>query len=96
VQAAPLTDDELAFLEMEQPLCSFTDLLAGNVSLHELVAAGKSSSSSPGSSSAAAPPPPPAAGGWRSCGEASAMATLQPAYAHGHGNASNRLLHGMK
>ena len=45
MQAAPLTDDELAFLEMEQPLCSFTDLLAGNVSLHELVAAGKSSSS---------------------------------------------------
>ncbi|RLN24724.1 hypothetical protein C2845_PM07G36060 [Panicum miliaceum] len=96
-QAAPLTDDELAFLNMEQPLCSFTDLLAGNVSLHELVVTGRSSSSSlvpsasPGSSSAAAPPPP--AGGWRSCGEASAMATLQPAYAHG--NASN-LLHGMK
>jgi hypothetical protein len=95
VQAAPLTDDELPFLEMEQPLCSFTDLLAGNVSLHELVAAGKSSSSSsPGSSSAAAPPPPPAAGGWRSCGEASAMATLQAAYAHG--NTASNLVHGMK
>ncbi|RLM62275.1 hypothetical protein C2845_PM14G11940 [Panicum miliaceum] len=87
-QAAPLTDDELAFLNMEQPLCSFTDLLAGNVSLHELVVTGAKSSSS---SVPSAPPPP--AGGWRSCGEASAMATLQPAYAHG--NASN-LLHGMK
>ena len=95
MQAAPLTDDELAFLEMERPLCSFTDLLAGNVSLHELVVVTGKSSSVPGSISSAAAPPP-AAGGWRSCGEASAMATLQPAYAHGHGNASNRLLHGMK
>ncbi|RLN24415.1 hypothetical protein C2845_PM07G29040 [Panicum miliaceum] len=86
-QAPPLTDDELAFLNMEQPLCSFTDLIAGNVPLHELVVTGAKSSSL-GSSSAAAPPPP--AGGWRSCGEASAMATLQPACAHGN------LLHGMK
>ncbi|RCV29197.1 hypothetical protein SETIT_5G464800v2 [Setaria italica] len=91
-QAAPLTDDELAFLEMKS-FCSFTDLLTGNVSLHKLVAGHSSSvpSASPGSSSAAAPPPPPA-GGWRSCGEASAMA-LQPTFAHG--SASN-LLHGMK
>ncbi|XP_022682493.1 increased DNA methylation 1-like [Setaria italica] len=90
--AAPLTDDELAFLEMKS-FCSFTDLLTGNVSLHKLVAGHSSSvpSASPGSSSAAAPPPPPA-GGWRSCGEASAMA-LQPTFAHG--SASN-LLHGMK
>ncbi|PAN26378.1 hypothetical protein PAHAL_5G007800 [Panicum hallii] len=98
-QAAPLTDDELAFLNMEQPLCSFTDLLTGNVSLHELVVTGAKSSSSsvpsasPGSSSAAGPPPPLPAGGWRSCGEASAMATLQPAYAHGN---ANNLLHGME
>jgi hypothetical protein len=36
-EAAPLTDDELAFLELKS-FCSFTDLLTGNVSLHKLVA----------------------------------------------------------
>ncbi|CAO1947356.1 unnamed protein product [Urochloa humidicola] len=74
--AAPLTDDELAFLEMEPlSLCSssssFTDLLTGKVSLHKLVAGTGTGSSRP-----------------RCRGEASAMA-LQPTYAHG--NASNLL-----
>ncbi|RLM55844.1 hypothetical protein C2845_PM10G12270 [Panicum miliaceum] len=61
--------------------------------LHELVTSSSLvPSASLGSISAAAAPSPPA-DGWHSCGEASAMATHQPAYAHG--NASN-LLNGMK
>jgi hypothetical protein len=84
-QAAPLTDDELGFLEMKS-FCSFTDLLIGNVSLHKLVAG--HSSSVPSASPAVVPP----AGGWRSCGEESAMA-LQPTFTHGSGS---DLHHGMK
>ncbi|CAO2195985.1 unnamed protein product [Urochloa humidicola] len=77
-QAAPLTDDEMAFLEME-PLCSsFTDLVTGKVPLHKLVAG-------TGSGSSRAP-----AGGRRCCGEASAMGLQQPT-TYAHGNASNLL-----
>ncbi|CAO1943174.1 unnamed protein product [Urochloa humidicola] len=68
-QAAPLTDDEVAFLEME-PLSScssFTDLLTGKVSLHKLVTGTGSGSSRP-----------------RCRGEASAMAFQPTTYAHGN------------
>ncbi|TVU36994.1 hypothetical protein EJB05_18956, partial [Eragrostis curvula] len=86
VPAARLTDDELAFLERE-PFCSFTDLVTGKVSLHKQHCATNSSASmSPGSS------PPAPAGGWRSCGEASAMVMMtQPTNAQG-----NLILHGTK
>ncbi|CAL4959286.1 unnamed protein product [Urochloa decumbens] len=46
-QAAPLTDEEAAFLETEPSLCSsFTDVVTGKVPLHKLVAAGTGSGSS--------------------------------------------------
>jgi hypothetical protein len=60
-----LSDDELAFLEME-PFCSFTDLVVGNVSLQRSCATNSSASMSPGSS--------------RSSGEAGAM-MIHPNYA---------------
>lgn len=82
-EVARLTDEELAFLEMEA-FCSFTDLVAGRVSLQKPCVTNSSASMSPGSS------PPVAVGGWRSCGEANAMMMVQPSYAQG------RLLHGMK
>ncbi|KAK3163101.1 hypothetical protein QOZ80_1BG0097670 [Eleusine coracana subsp. coracana] len=69
-EVARLTEEELAFLEMDEMTtyyCSFTDLLTGKVSLQKPCATNSSASMSP------SPP-------WRSCGEANAMTTtmVQP------------------
>ncbi|KAJ1270073.1 hypothetical protein BS78_06G026800 [Paspalum vaginatum] len=99
--APPLTAEELAFLEMEPPFCSFTDLVMGNMSLQQaLLRAGNSSSSS--SVRSMSPAGSCRAGaqvscGWRSCGESSAMALqLEPGYAHGSSSSNGIVLHGMK
>jgi hypothetical protein len=68
-----LSDEELAFLEME-PFCSFTDLVARNVSLQRPCAMNSSVSMSPGSS--------------RSSREASAM-MIHPNYAQCQGYSSS-------
>ncbi|WVZ89324.1 hypothetical protein U9M48_035745, partial [Paspalum notatum var. saurae] len=87
--APPLTAEELAFLEMEPPFCSFTDVITGNMSLQQaLLLAGNSSSSvrsmSPAGSCRAGAQASCGGGGWRSCGESSAMALqFEPGYAHG-------------
>ncbi|XP_062182185.1 increased DNA methylation 1-like [Phragmites australis] len=83
LQMTRLADDELAFLEMA-PICSFTDLVTGNVSLKS------SSSSSASMASGSSCPAPP--GVQRSCGEASV--TIQPSYGYAQG--SSNLIHGMK
>jgi hypothetical protein len=47
---ARLTEDELAFLEMEPLLCSLTGLVTGNASLQRPCATNSSASMSPGNS----------------------------------------------
>ncbi|KAJ1285687.1 hypothetical protein BS78_03G296300 [Paspalum vaginatum] len=103
IGAPPLTAEERAFLEMEPPFRSFTGLVTGNMSLQQaLLRAGNSSSSSSsvrsmspaGSSRAGAQA---SGGGWRSCGESSAMAKqLEPGYAHGGSSSNGIVLYGME